>query len=92
MKSIRRIIFGVAAASILLLTATTAYACSYSLEQTTRVTYVRAKSRTTRSNGQCIAVDACGRAHLVWEDDRHMNREVYYASIVDGDILPEILI
>jgi hypothetical protein len=88
----RRTAIGIAAASFILLTAATAYACSYSLEKTTRVTYVKAKSRTTRSNGQCIAVDAGGTAHLAWEDDRHMNREVYYASIAPGGEPREIRI
>jgi hypothetical protein len=37
-------------------------------------------------------VDARGRVHLVWEDDRNMNREIYYASIVDGGAPRELRI
>ncbi len=92
MKSIRWIAILIVIASTLLVTTTTIHACSYSLEKTTQVTYAGKKARTTRSNGQCIAVDLCGRVHLVWEDDRHMNREIYYASIVNDSVLPEIRI
>jgi len=91
MKSVHWLAILTFIASTLPVAATT-HACSYSLEKTTQVTHAGRKSRTTRSNGQCIAVDPHGTVHLVWEDDRHMNREIYYASIDGDSILPEIRI
>lgn len=92
MGGILKAALAAAAATALLVTAASASACSYKLEGTTRVTYALGESRTTRSNGQCIAVDPQGRAHLTWEDDRHSNREVYYGMVVDGQVVQEIRI
>jgi hypothetical protein len=92
MKSICRAAAFSGVAAVYLITAATTQACSYALENTIQITHAGKLARTTRSNGQCIAVDRNSRVHLVWEDDRHMNREVYYASVLDGEVQPQIRI
>ncbi len=61
-------------------------------EARTRVTFASGRSRTARDNARCICISADGKAHMVWEDTRLGNFEIYYAWIKDGRISPNIRI
>jgi hypothetical protein len=66
-----------------------ASACPYSPGKVTRVTAAKGKSQTARDNARCICSGANGLVHMVWEDERHGNFEVYYA-VARGDSILEI--
>ncbi|MFH1314005.1 MAG: sialidase family protein [Candidatus Eisenbacteria bacterium] len=68
------------------------YDCPYSLEVTTRVTCTSGRSQTARDNARCICIDPGGTTHMVWEDERHGNFEIYYASMVGDSVLPAVRI
>lgn len=61
-------------------------------ESRTRITFASGRSRTARDNARCICVTADGKAHMVWEDARLGNLEIYYASIKDGKATPAVRI
>jgi hypothetical protein len=69
-----------------------AYQCPYQLETTIEVTHARARAQTTRSTARCICCDPAGRVHMVWEDGRYGDFEVYYASILGDSLSPEVRI
>jgi hypothetical protein len=65
--------------------------CPFAIDEPTRITNSPGASQTARGNGRCVAVDAQGTTHLVWEDQRDGNFEIYYASFA-GTRSPEIRI
>lgn len=77
---------------ILILGILSAYAddCPYSLVKTSRVTNSQGKSRTARNNARCICHDATGTVHMVWEDTRNGNLEVYYATATSDTLSTEV--
>lgn len=67
---------------VLLLAAGVASAdCPFRVETVTQITRAAGKSQTARSNQRCIWVDPAGTVHLIWEDDRDGNFEIYYQSL-----------
>ena len=64
----------------------------YQPETRTRITLANGKSRTARNNARCICITSDGKAHMVWEDTRLGNFEIYYAWIDDGKVSPNIRI
>jgi hypothetical protein len=68
------------------------YECPFTVEEVTRVTFAGGKSQTARDNARCICVDSSGTAHMVWEDMRTGDFEIYYAAISEDTLLPDIRI
>ena len=67
-----------------------AYAdCPFTVEKATQVTKAAGISETALANEKCVWVDPAGTVHLVWEDDRDGNLEIYYASLTGQGISPE---
>lgn len=66
--------------------------CPYSLVKTMRVTSALGKSRTGRDNARCICRDVTGKLHMVWEDTRSGNFEIYYALATSDSVLGEVRI
>ena len=62
--------------------------CPFTVDRVTRITASQGISQTGRGNERCIALDPKGTAHLVWEDKRDGNFEIYYATF-DGTRSPE---
>ncbi|MBN1884363.1 MAG: hypothetical protein JW876_02415 [Candidatus Krumholzibacteriota bacterium] len=65
-----------AALLLVAIAATRAPAAGWQTE--TRLTDDPAVSYTAPNNGKWLAVDAAGRLHVVWVDERDRNREIYH--------------
>jgi hypothetical protein len=79
---------------VLLLTLTHAVCsagCPFGPIESTRITNAIGQSRTARDNARCICCDAGGTVHMVWEDKRTGNFEIYYAALA-GDSVKEVRI
>ncbi len=69
-----------------------ASACRLELSEFKRLTYAGGDSHTNRGNGRAICVDPSGTLHIVWEDARAGNFEIYYRWIKGDSLSPEIRI
>lgn len=58
------------------------------IDSVKRITNAYGHSRTARGNGRCICATEDGKIHMVWEDDRRGNYDIYYAW-VKGDSISE---
>jgi hypothetical protein len=65
--------------------------CPFSSVETTRITNAIGQSRTGRDNARCICCDKEGIVHMVWEDKRTGNFEIYYAALA-ADSVKEVRI
>lgn len=63
--------------------------CPFTVEAVTQVTRAPGRSMTGRANQRCIWVDPAGTAHLVWEDERDGNLEIYYQSLASQGNSPQ---
>lgn len=63
--------------------------CPFTVEAPTQITRAGGKSETGRANQRCIWVAPAGTVHLVWEDDRDGNLEIYYTSVTSQGRSPE---
>lgn len=55
--------------------------CSYEMTNEQRVTFASGNSHTSRSNATCICTDEDNVTHLVYEDKRSGEFEIYYAFV-----------
>lgn len=63
--------------------------CSFEVTGRERVTYAPGNSHTCRSNATCVCVDEDNVAHLVYEDKRSGEFEIYYAFVRNDTLSPE---
>jgi hypothetical protein len=66
--------------------------CKYEVAEQVKVTHAPGNSHTTRGNATCIYVDDDGVAHLVYEDRRTGEFEIYYAFVRNDTLSPELRI
>jgi hypothetical protein len=66
--------------------------CRYEMTGKRRVTYAPGNSHTCRSNATCITTDKAGVTHLVYEDKRSGEFEIYYVYVRNDTLSPEIRI
>ena len=64
--------------------------CGFTVEAIRRITFASGKSQTARNNARCISVDPMGKVHMVWEDSRNGNFEIYYASLTGDSVSPAL--
>ena len=57
-----------------------------------RVTFAPRNSQTSRSNPTCICIDGDDVAHLVYEDSRTGEFDIFYASVRNDTVSPEVRI
>ncbi len=65
---------------------------SFEMTNKKRVTYAPGNSHTCRSNATCIATDENNVTHLVYEDKRSGEFEIYYAFVRNDTLSREIRI
>ena len=70
----------------------TARGCSYEMVNTHRVTYAPGNSHTCRSNATCICTDENNVTHLIYEDGRSGEFEIYYAFVRNDTLSKEMRI
>jgi hypothetical protein len=66
--------------------------CGFTVEEIRRITFADGKSQTARNNARCICVDPMGTVHMVWEDSRSGNFEIYYTSLTGDSTSPALRI
>ncbi len=89
-EAVKRLSFLVVVLSLVSSAAT--FDIGFEPETRTRITYANGKSRTARDNARCICATQDGRVHMVWEDNRLGNFEIYYAWQSDDTISSNIRI
>jgi hypothetical protein len=67
-----------------------ARACSYEMTQRYRVTRAPGNSHTCRSNATCVCTDEDNVTHLIYEDKRSGEFEIYYAFVRDDSVSKEV--
>ena len=67
-----------------------ARACTYEMTNQQRVTHAPGNSHTCRSNATCICTDENNVNHLVYEDKRSGEFEVYYAFVRNDTLSREV--
>ncbi len=66
--------------------------CTYEMTNQHRVTHAPGNSHTCRSNATCICTDENNVTHLVYEDMRSGEFEIYYASVRNDTLSKELRI
>jgi hypothetical protein len=66
--------------------------CTFEMAGKERVTFAPGNSHTTRSNATCICTDEAGITHLVYEDIRSGEFEIYYGFVRNDTLSREIRI
>jgi hypothetical protein len=67
-------------------------ACTFEMTDRQRVTHAPGNSHTTRSNATCICTDENNVTHLIYEDKRSGEFEIYYAFVRNDTLSREIRI
>ena len=64
--------------------------CSLSLIRTTRITEALGRSQTARDNARAVCIDSEGTLHMVWEDARRGNFDIYYTRLSPDTLYPDM--
>jgi hypothetical protein len=91
-KTVRAFCALLAAVGLLYGTGWGAGGCTFEMTSIQRVTHAPGNSHTCRSNATCICTDENEVTHLVYEDKRSGEFEVYYAYVRNDTLSKEIRI